>query len=406
MILAKTPRKRRWTGIAVIVLATAALWRLSTGPEAPAPDLHDRIQQRLLEAEYGSARIFHFAASPGAPVGNGEALGEVLAGLRAGDPAQRWAAAGELARRGDRRAVEAVITAMLDSEDTIRVCVMATALGRIGDPRALAPLTRAAFDPGNRDLRLCAIQSLGMIGDSRAVPELIRALESRNMPVAAADALARLGDARALAPLLAAAEDPELRLWMVRALGELGQPGAEAALRTWAAPGQAKPRVRETALEALWKLDQLTAARPRTALAHTLQHDPDPGHRAWAAFRLGEAGAPAAVPALATALADPEPGVRGRAAAALIRLGEPALDSVRTLAATGPAPPRDYAIALLAYLGDRSDLARLDRTITQSADPGRAATARRSRALLQRRLAPQATLPELHVGGAAETAAR
>ncbi|MDT8282757.1 MAG: HEAT repeat domain-containing protein, partial [Gammaproteobacteria bacterium] len=298
--------------MALAVLLTV-LWLLLR-PDAPAPDIHDQIQQRLLEAEYGSARSFHFAVAPTAPVGNGEPLGEVTARLRASDPAQRWAAAGELAQRRDRRAVEAVIGAMLDAEDTLRVCVMATALGRIGDPRALGPLTRAAFDPGNRDLRLCAIQSLGMIGDRRAVPDLIRALEQRNMPVAAADALARLGDARALAPLLVAAEDPELRLWVLRALGELGQPGAEVALRSWTAADNPDQRVREAAVEALWKLERLSSTPAHTALAQTLQNDADPGHRAWAAFRLGEAHDPTGIPALTAALADPDSGIRERAA--------------------------------------------------------------------------------------------
>ena len=74
-------------------LAVLGLLWLLVRPDAPAPDLHDRIQQRLLEAECGSVRTFHFAASPGAPVGNGEALGEVLAGLRALGPLTRAATA-------------------------------------------------------------------------------------------------------------------------------------------------------------------------------------------------------------------------------------------------------------------------------------------------------------------------
>lgn len=368
----------------MVLAAVIALFLLAR-PDAPAPDIHDAIQQRLLEAEYGSARAFHFAAAPTAPVGNGEALGEVLAGLRAGDPAQRWAAAGELTRRRDRRAVEAIITAMLDAEDTIRVCVMATALGRIGDPRALGPLTQAAFDPGNRDLRLCAIQSLGMIGDRRAVPDLIRALGERNMPVAAADALARLGDARALTPLLAAAQDPELRLWMLRALGELGRPGAETALRAWAAadhPAHPDQRVRETAVEALWKLERLTTAQPLAALAKTLRDDADPGHRAWVAFRLGEARDPAGVAALAAALADPDPGIRERAAAALIRIGAPARTAVLARS-TATGPDQAYSVAVLGYIGQPADIAHLQ-TLTESGHEPLSTVAAHSTALIRK----------------------
>lgn len=345
-------------------------------------DVHDRIQQRLLEAEYGSARSFHFAAPPAAPVGNGEPLGEVMSGLQAADPAARWAAAEELARRRDRRAVELVIAAMLDSEDTIRVCVMASALGRIGDPRALGPLSRAAFDPDNRDLRLCAIQALGMIGDTRALPDLVRALENRNMPVAAADALARLGDPRALAPLLSAAQDPELRLWMVRALGELGQAGAREALRRWADPAYSEPRVRVAAAEALWKLERLAQPDPGAALAAVLDGDADPDHRAWAAFRLGEIAQPTAIAALAAALGDPDSGVRERAAAGLIRIGAPAAAAVRPRAVTAPQSQQRYAIAVLGYVGDARDLPLLESVARNAA--ALAGTARRSMELLDR----------------------
>lgn len=180
-------------------------------PWAPAEqaDLHTEIQQRLLEAEMGSATRFHFATGSRAMVPDDTATDTLLGNLASSFPETRWQAAKQLAVRRDPRAVEAVIRAMRDPSGTLRVCVMASALGHLKDPRALSALTEAAFDPGNRDLRLCAIQSLGIIGDRAAVPTLIEALKANNMPVAAANALARMGDERGVTPIIQVAHDPQ-----------------------------------------------------------------------------------------------------------------------------------------------------------------------------------------------------
>ena len=159
-------------------------------PDSPA--VHTEIQQRLLEAELGSATTFHIAGGS-RRVPDGRDTETLLTSLTSSSPETRWRAADEIAIRHDSRAVEAVIRAMRDPQGTIRVCVMASALGHLRDPRALSALTEAMFDPGNRDLRLCAIQSLGMIGDPAAMPSLIEALQDNNTPVAAANAIARIG---------------------------------------------------------------------------------------------------------------------------------------------------------------------------------------------------------------------
>jgi HEAT repeat protein len=178
----------------VIVVSVATLAGLLLRTPAGQPEIHAELQQRLLEAELGSATIFHFASGSRARVPDNTATDTLLVNLESSIPDTRWQAAKELAVRRDPRAVEAVIRAMRDPAGTIRVCVMASALGHLKDPRALGALTEAVFDPRNRDLRLCAIQSLGMIGDPSAVPTLIAALAANNTPVAAA-ALIRIGDA-------------------------------------------------------------------------------------------------------------------------------------------------------------------------------------------------------------------
>lgn len=58
------------------------------------------------------------------------------------DPSRRWKAAEVLARLGDDRAVEPLITALSDEDWRVRQKA-AWALGQIGDPRALVPLRHA-----------------------------------------------------------------------------------------------------------------------------------------------------------------------------------------------------------------------------------------------------------------------
>ncbi|MES0328112.1 MAG: HEAT repeat domain-containing protein, partial [Gammaproteobacteria bacterium] len=183
--MAQLKKKYFLVTIGVLFLGVAVF----TNRDEQPLDLHSHIQQHVLEAEYGSATTFHFASQPGIVSTSTESSTSLVGKLQANQADVRWFAAGELAKRKDKRAVEYIIKAMRDPTDTIRVCVMAQALGRIKDPRALGPLSAAAFDSTNRDLRLCAIQSLGMLGDPRAVPKLIEALETRNMTIAAASAL-------------------------------------------------------------------------------------------------------------------------------------------------------------------------------------------------------------------------
>jgi len=337
---------------AVVALGVFLLWR----PDTPA-DIHTDIQQRLLEAELGSATTFYFAGGSRDPAANVIPSDVLLANLEAAQPESRWQAARGLSERRDPRAVEAVIRAMRDPAGTVRVCIMASALGHLKDPRALSALTEAAFDPGNRDLRLCAIRSLGMIGDRRAVPVLIEAVNTRNNPVTAANAIARMGDERGVRPMIVAAGDPQLRLWMVMALGELGHPAASAYLASLATdPGAA---TRQAAVEALWKIEQLSGPDPVRSLTAVLGGAAPLARRTWAAFRLGELGRPGATPGLLQALADPDRGVQGRAAAALIRLGQPVVPAARRLAVTTGGEEQRYAVAILGYIGGKAEVTLL-----------------------------------------------
>ena len=366
-------------GAAVIAIAMTAM------PSAP-PDVHAEVQQRLLEAELGSATTFHFSSTARVRVPGGADAAELLDNLQSASPEARWQAADELALRGDKRAVDAVIRAMRDPEGTIRVCVMASALGHLGDPRALSALTEAAFEPGNRDLRLCAIQSLGMIGDPAAVPALIKALQADNTPVAAANALARIGDERGVMPILQAAADPGKRLWMIMALGELGSVTALPFLQSVTVDDAAS--LRKAAQEAAWKIRTLSAVQPVAALTTVLSDEPLPGRRMWAAFRLGEYHQVTAVAALLGALADPQRAVRGRAAAALVRTGDAALPLLRASLITGTARQQRYVVAVLGYAGNHEDIELLQQFTHVHGAGELAGLAQRSIDLIQRFMQP------------------
>ena len=356
---------------AVIVVAGVFL----RAPAAP-PDIHTELQQRLLEAELGSASTFHFASGSRAMVPDDTATDALLVKLESSLPESRWQAAKELAVRRDPRAVEVVIRAMRDPKGTIRVCVMASALGHLRDPRALSALTEAVFDPRNRDLRLCAIQSLGMIGDRSAVPTLIAALEANNTPVAAANAIARMGDERGVLPIIAAGRDQQKQLWMVMALGELGSPAALPWLQTVEHSQQGS--VHKAAQEAQWKIGQLSVAGPVVTLANVLASDTSASHRMWAAFRLGELKHPAAIPVLMQGLEDGNRDVAGRSAAALIRMGDPALPVLRTQLQDGSVTGQLYAAAILGYTGSPVDIELLQRVVQEAGQGQSADVARRS----------------------------
>jgi len=110
-----------------IVIIFSIIVIAGTLMQAPAGQsgVHAELQQRLLEAELGSATTFHFASGSRTRVPDNTATATLLVNLESSIPDTRWQAAKELAVRHD--------------------------------PRALGALTEAVFDPRNRDLRLCAI---------------------------------------------------------------------------------------------------------------------------------------------------------------------------------------------------------------------------------------------------------
>lgn len=74
-----------------------------------------------------------------------ERLEYFLRMLKDENPGKRWKAAESLARTGDYRAVEPLVSALNDEDWRVRQ-KSAWALGYLGDPRALVPLRHALRD--------------------------------------------------------------------------------------------------------------------------------------------------------------------------------------------------------------------------------------------------------------------
>jgi HEAT repeat protein len=235
---------------------------------------------------------------------------QALAGLRRGTAAQRRFAAEELGKMKDVRAVEALILALQDPDDSVADAA-AAALGRIADPRAIRPLAAALKKPATRWSAAGALVGLGApaldtviaalsnpdvevskallphlkqhnVKDPRLVEPLVRQLRSNDWFVrhSAAESLGRIGDLRAVEPLAHALRDDNriVREEVARVLGEMSDRRAVDALLV---------ALRELdtaeAARALGKLGDPRALEPLTATFH----GDDIGMRSPAAEGLG-----------------------------------------------------------------------------------------------------------------------
>jgi HEAT repeat protein len=353
-------------GIAVAFV----VWAGNLGREA---DLHQRLQEARLVAELSCGRPTVLAWSPpGSQSLERFDWTGLLEMAASGAPHERWQAIEILGELGDVRAVPALLQALSDPQGTVRPCLAAQSLGRLGDPRAVDALIEAAGQRGNEDLRLCAIKSLGLLRSERAVPVLALRVREGDMLLAAAQALARIGTRDGAEAVVEAARDPRWAPWLVEPLGEFGLDAVGPALRRLAESNGAGAGTRRAAREGLWKLDVLSAADRKTALAQVLRSAEAPERRAWAAWRLGDEGFTSSAEALAAALGDPSERVAMAAAAALLRFG-PASEPSLLVRAAEPGSGRHLAVAALGLVGTERSLAWLA-SIDESGDIGRLAS--------------------------------
>jgi HEAT repeat protein len=150
----------------------------------------------------------------------GEALGRIVLFT------VREQAIQELAKMGDRRAVQPIARMLNDPVPQVRTHA-AMALGKLGDRAAVPALVDSLRDEDTA-VQAWSAKSLGRLGDQTVVPDLVRTLKSDNFYVRldAAQALASLGDPCGVDPLKKAVRQeslrhPTYRLRMAKALRAL-----------------------------------------------------------------------------------------------------------------------------------------------------------------------------------------
>ena len=141
--------------------------------------------------------------------GQVDQFGELINELKYPDPGVRLSAVEELARIGDRRAIDPLIASLSDTDPAVRESA-AFGLGDFRNPKAVDPLIVLLKDPDGR-VRRAAVRALGLINSPSAVEPLIAVLKDPDPQVrhSAVEALRHMGDRRAIEPLKSDSNDPE-----------------------------------------------------------------------------------------------------------------------------------------------------------------------------------------------------
>jgi HEAT repeat protein len=290
----------------------------------------------------------------------------------------RAAAMTTLARLGDPRGLQVLVSGLSDKDDNVRA-EAARSLAVMGDARALDPLIGALHDP-SPDVRLEAAVAVGGFKNARAINSLTGLLGDRDWRVsaAAAEALAKMNDDRAIklvveslgsadwrlraraaqvlarvpeatirggaVPLLASAlrdRDLVVRYYASEALVAAGEPAVPVIIQVFLSN---RFQERERAARVLARIGK-PAAQPLGALLEDKATPPET--KASAARILGFIADPRSVDPLLEVLSDQRYFVREQAAVALGRIGGPAIQRLLELARSSSPATREAAIAAL-----------------------------------------------------------
>jgi HEAT repeat protein len=248
----------------------------------------------------------------------------------------RAAAARGLARQADADAYDALVRALADPEDSVRLAAVHSLRER-GDRRAVEPLLSLAMSYTDEDQppsRGEAIRTLALLRDAevarRAAAELLARPEDLNeLDVTALRHLARAGGSEAIGATI---ED------LLGHMRDGPTPGRARRLVVALAPESVEPlisslddnRARQEAVLALGAIRDSRAVGP---LGSLLLEDGDSSVRSSAAWALGAIRDPAATEPLLAATRDPDYDVRAEAVAAFDGLGNAGIAlAVRALA--------------------------------------------------------------------------
>jgi HEAT repeat protein len=170
------------------------------------------LHKRKLKVGDSAARLE--AARRLGELGNSRAVAALAEALADRSWADRWAAAVALGKLRNGRGVGALGTA-LESDDAVDVrCNAAWALGRIGGKVAVEHLL-SALDDQDESVRRVVVEALAAVGKGDTMGGLVKALgdSSHDVRLAAVVALGETGSGTAAQPLLVAIRDTE---WSVR----------------------------------------------------------------------------------------------------------------------------------------------------------------------------------------------
>jgi HEAT repeat protein len=318
------------------------------GPEAKAalPAL-----RAALADDDGHVRVFAAEALARIDPDSKQSVPALLQALESRQPGVRAAAATALvALRDPARSVSAPLVAALRDDDPYTRAVIAFALSRLApeadDPACprrdvAAALGKRLREDTDEDVRLWAARALLKFGpDARpALPDLRAALKDRSADVAswAVEVLSRLGD-DGHAALAEALGDKAFtaRSYVANVLRDLGPHSKSVALALRKALGDEDPELRQSAAEALLRIDRPAGVRLGVPVLAQLATNRDYEYREFVIEFLGEVGpeAKAAVPKLIEILRSRDRAkFRWRAAEALGKIGPEARSAVPALIA-------------------------------------------------------------------------
>jgi len=273
------------------------------------------------------------------------AVDGLIRALRNEDPEIQAAAAGILGEMRET-AVEPLMDALDDSDRFVRI-VAAQNLGKIGNKRAIEALISALHRETDPEVRTAVVEGLGYMGSRQAIEPLSLALQDRDerVQVAAARSLGYIGDLRALEPLIHALRDVDDRvrhaalealkypdetmrrslIGALRSGDEEFRAGVAEALEAggWV-PETPEQRVLYLMAMNRWSEVEEIGADALPVLAEALD-DPLVEVRANAVRAINRIGGGESVPLLIHALRDETFMVRKRAERGLVEMGEAAL---------------------------------------------------------------------------------
>jgi HEAT repeat protein len=242
--------------------------------------------------------------------------------LKSKDAKTRFRAVEKLASMEDSTVLDPLLTALGDTEATIRRLTVVT-LGKLKDERAANPLVKALHDR-DATVREAAAEALREIGDRRAMEPLVAALkdDSGGVRWRAANALESLG--------WSPANDTQ-KAWQLVALGKLEKAAALGTAAIDPLIACLRTSVYYKRMQAVEALSWISDARVLKPLIEALR-DEDSNVRAKTVEALASLGDNRAVEPLTNALRDKDTRVRATVIEALSKLGDPrAIDPIAKL---------------------------------------------------------------------------